>query len=265
MLKDNENNRIGYRYLFDSKGCSLSNRKEVTINLSVSDKYDVQIYFGPKPPHGIYIVSDYSKYFIPGTTSSLGRSEFKSETGTSSKHGPFFLEIEVSTKVDTAAFDDGSTSNQLSKQAEARSDEFKNVIYLIAGVIGLRFHRQFVMELLNENPLAWKGDIPVKSQAGPVLEILEPLSLNDYGINKLEALKKPFASLPIDTIQKDSLIFHWLLRAWHERDFHYQFIDLFIPLEILLMQLALAFLRLIRPILQLSAHQLCPYHSEKPP
>ena len=234
MLKNNKNNRVGYRYLFDSKGCSLSNRKEMTINLNVSNKYDVQLYFGPKPIYGIHIVSNYSKYFIPGTTSSLGTSEFKSEIDPPSKHGPFFLEIVVSTEADTVETDNVITHDILLRQARIKKDEFKNVIYLIAGVIGLRFHRHFVMELLNENSLAWKGDIPVKSQAGPVLEILEPLSLNDYGINKLEALKKPFTSLPIDTIQKDSLIFHWLLRAWHERDFHYQFIDLFIPLEILL-------------------------------
>jgi len=90
------------------------------------------------------------------------------------------------------------------RQAETKKDEFKDVINLVAGIIGLRFHRQFVIELLNENPLAWKGDIPVKSQASPVLENLELVSLNDNGINQLEALKKPFASLPIDTIQKHS-------------------------------------------------------------
>lgn len=238
MLKDNENNRIGYRYLFDSKGCSLSNRKEMTINLNVSDKYDVQIYFGPKPIHGIHIVSNYSKYFIPGTASSLGTSEFKSEIDPSSKHGPFFLEIVVSTEAaDTVETNNVITHDLLLKQAGIKKDEFKNVIYLIAGVIGLRFHRQFVMELLNENSLAWERDIPVKSQTGPVLENLELISLNDNGINQLEALKKSFASFPIDRIQKDSLIFHWLLRAWHERDNLYTFITLFIPLETLLSSL----------------------------
>ena len=167
----------------------------------------------------------------------IGTMEFKSEIDPSYKHGPFFLEIEVSTKADTVTSDNDTIRNQLLKQATTRSDEFINVIYLVAGIIGLRFHRQFILEPFNKNPLAWEGDAPFRSYASPVLETLEPISLNDNGFKQLEALKKPLASLSIETIQEYSLIFHWLLRAWQERDNLNTFIALFIPLESLLSNL----------------------------
>jgi hypothetical protein len=234
MTKDNERNRIGYRYLFDSKGCSLSSHQDATINLIVSQKYNVKIYFGPKPQYGIQIVSDFSKYIVPGKTASFGTIEFKRDANQSSKYGPFFLEIVVSTKAGMVVSDDGTIRDLLLKQAETRTDEFRNVINLVAGIIGLRFHRQFVLELLNEEALAWEGEVPIRGFAGPVLENLELLPLNDNGIEALESLGKKFTTLSPETVRELGLLFHWLLRAWHERDNLYSFIDLFIPLECIL-------------------------------
>jgi hypothetical protein len=238
MTDDNKNYRIGYRYLFDSKGCSLSNHEETKINLIVSEKYDVQIYFGPKPQYGIQLASNCSKYFVPGTLASLGTVEFKKETNQSSKHGPFFLEIVVSTKADAVVSDNGAIRDLLLKQSKVRRDEFEDVINLVAGIIGLRLHRQFVLELLNENALAWEGEVPISGFAGPALEILELVPLNDNGIKHLEATGEKLKTLSHENVQKYSLIFHWLLRAWHERDILYEFIDLFIPLECILNMLS---------------------------
>jgi hypothetical protein len=229
-----ESNRIGYRYLFDSKGCSLSNHEEVKINLIVSEKYDLQLYFGPKPQYKIDSVVGCSKYYIPGTKTPLGKCEINSDASQSFDHGPFFLEIVVNTEADKVEADNVTTSDLLLKQAETRRDEFINIINLTAGIIGLRFHRQFVLELLNENALAWEGQESVKRFAGPAVEVLELVALNDNGINRLEVMKEKLKTLPIENVRKYSLIFHWLLRAWHERDILYKFIDLFIPLECVL-------------------------------
>ena len=234
MTTNKKGNRIGYRLLYDAKGCSISGHNELLTGLVVAGKYDVQIYFGPKPQHGIHIVSGYSKYYVPGTKASFGKQEFKTEINGSSGHGPFFLEIAVSVQAETTVSPESDTDDLLLKQAESRRDEFKGVIHLVAGIIGLRFHRQFVLEPFNEDALAWSNDIPTKGCPSPILECLELICLNDNGMNQLEALKKPFASLSLDTLKKYSLIFHWLLRAWHERDNLHTFIALFIPLETLL-------------------------------
>jgi hypothetical protein len=146
--------RVGYRCLFDSKGCSLANREELVTAINVSRKYDAKIYFGARPPHGIQIVSGGSRYFVPGAPCSLGSIEFKREVDSPSEHGPFFFEIEISTEPNPISSDAGTKANGLLRQAQTRRDEFRNVIHLIAGIIGLRFHRQFVMEPLNENALA---------------------------------------------------------------------------------------------------------------
>ncbi|OHB60252.1 MAG: hypothetical protein A2167_02130 [Planctomycetes bacterium RBG_13_46_10] len=238
MTNGNEKNRIGYRYLFDSKGCSLSSREEAKINLIVSEKYDVQIYFGPKPQHGIQSESNCSKYFIPGEPASFGTVEFKKNADQSSKYGPFFLEIVVSTEANEIVSDNGAIRDLLLKQSEGRRGEFKNIINLVAGIIGLRFHRQFILELIGENVLAWEGEVPAFEYAGTALEILERLPLNDNGIKHLEVIGKKLKTLPYEDMQEYSLIFHWLLRAWHERDILYNFIDLFIPLECVLNMLS---------------------------
>jgi hypothetical protein len=234
MTNEVLDNRIGYRYLFDSKGCSISKRDEATINLIVSEKYDLQIYFGPKPKHGIQTVSGYSKYYVPGTKTPLGKYEFKQDVDSSSNYGPFFLEIVISKEVDVSVPNNSTIHNDLLTHAERTKEEFKSILNLVAGIIGLRVHRQFVFELINENALAWKEKKPFIGYAGPALEILETLPLNNNGITMLENIGKNLKNLAIEDVKKYGLIFHWLLRAWHERDFYYSFITLFIPLECVL-------------------------------
>jgi hypothetical protein len=235
MVTDNTTpNRIGYRLLYDSKGCSISGHDELATTFVVCDKYDVEIYFGPKPRHGICIVSNSAKYYVPGTNTSLGTTKFVAETDGSSGYGPFFLEIVVSVQAETTPPREEDARSLLIKQAEARRDEFKGVVYLVAGLIGLRFHRQFVLEPFNENVLAWDNGTPVRTYGGAVLENLELIPLNDNGINHLKGWRKPFASLSAEQLRNFSLVFHWLLRAWHERDHLQTFIALFIPLEAVL-------------------------------
>ncbi|MBN2131284.1 MAG: hypothetical protein JW741_17420 [Sedimentisphaerales bacterium] len=233
-MTDNALSRIGYRLLYDSKGCSISGRDELAISFLVSEKYDVEVYFGPQPRHGLSIVSNSAKYYVPGTNAFLGTTQFLTDTNGSSGYGPFFLEIVVSVHAESDLSAGNDARSLLLKQAETRRDEFKAVINLVAGLIGLRFHRQFVLEPFNENVLAWDNGIPVRRYAGPVLENLELIPLNDNGINHLEAWRKPLASLSADALKNFSLVFHWLLRAWNERDDLQAFIALFIPLEAVL-------------------------------
>jgi hypothetical protein len=233
MTDDNTIKRIGYRILYDAKGCSFSDHNEYQANFNVAGKYDVQIYFGPKPKHGIQIVSDYSKYYVPGSEARFGKTEFMIEADGSTGCGPFFFETVVSVQTDEQS-SIANTQDDLLRHAESRREEFRDVIYLVAGIVGLRFQRQFVLEPFNDNALAWMDDTLSQGVRTPVLENLELISINENGIKHLEALKQSFASLTVDVLAKHSLIFHWLLRAWHERDHLHTFIALFVPLEALL-------------------------------
>jgi len=229
-------NKIGLRRLFDALGCSLSNRDELNTSFAVAGPHHVQIYLGPKPLHGIQVVSDSQKYIVPGDVRPLGTFEIKSDASESSYPRSFFLEISVSTDADetTPGADAEATRKELLEQARAKKTEFQGVIDLVSGMLGLRYHRQFVLELLDEIPFAWHGVTPIRSHAGPVWETLEELALNENGIAQLEAHGRALEGLSIEASQKVGLIFHWLLRSWRESDSLYRFVALFIPLEAIL-------------------------------
>jgi hypothetical protein len=239
MTKYNQKNRIGYRYLFDSKGCSLSNHEEVKIKLIVSEEYDVQLYFGPKPQFKIDSVVGCSKYYVPGTKTPLGRCVINGKPSQFPEYGPLFLEIVIRTEADMKEGGNVITHDILLRQAESKKDEFKNIVNLVAGIIGLRLHRQFVLELINKNALVWEGEESHKGGfATPGVEILKKVALTDNGIKHIKAVGDKLKTLPHEDMEEYSLIFHWLLRAWNERDILYKFINLFILLECILNMLS---------------------------
>ena len=61
--------RVGYRRLYDSMGCSLVDREELDLSVSLDNLY-VQVYLGPRPKLGI-TVSQSGKYIVPGETSLM--------------------------------------------------------------------------------------------------------------------------------------------------------------------------------------------------
>jgi hypothetical protein len=229
-------NRIGLRRLFDPKGCSLQSREELSIDLLISERYEARIYLGPKPTHGVQVVTNHPKYLIPGPLVPMGIHEIHMDASKSSHPCKFFLEISVSCLVELTPQDSevSSAKEQLLQQAEKRASEFQIVIDLIAGIIGLRFHRQFVLEPLDENVFAWVGDNPFTTFAGPSCELLENIALTELGAAEMESFRDRLSRLPKEPREKIGLIFHWLLRAWREHDPVYKFMALFLPLEGLL-------------------------------
>ena len=96
---------------------------------------------------------------------------------------------------------------------------FAGFISIIAGIIGLRFHRQFVLEIINERFFAIRNEPDwVHRISGPWLERLEELSLNENGVTALANTLESAQKAPDDAQKFGSSIFFWLLRAWTERD-----------------------------------------------
>lgn len=234
--EDAKGNRIGLRRLFEAPGCSLSNREEVAVDLIVSEHFHVRIYLGLRPEHGIQIVSGAPKYLIPGSPMALSEFTIASDATTTQHSGKFYLEIAVSRPAESTNPDiePGKVREELLRQAQSSAPEFSNIIDLIAGIIGLRFHRQFILEPLDENTFAWEGETPSRNFTGPIYEILQDLKLTDYGIARLEAYRGVLQNLAEEPRRKLGLVFHWLLRAWRERDPVYRFVAFFLPLEAVL-------------------------------
>lgn len=232
--------RIGYRRLYDSIGCSLANREELYIVVPMGD-LNVEVYLGSKPKFGI-AVSQNDKYIVPGGKSLLMTTEFKKDATESSHPRKFFTEIVCTKLVDVPqelsdAFHakDQIAHNTLLSIAEQNAPLLKASTDFVAGTIGLRFHRQFVIGVLNENFIVVreKGD-HVFNFAGPGLEILENIALNPNGIKILGQFLQATGQATSKAREFGASTLVWLLHAWAERDSILKFMALFIPIEIIL-------------------------------
>lgn len=233
--------RIGYRRLYDSMGCSLSNQEELNFDTKIGD-IDVVVYMGSKPKRGIVVYSNVGKYIVPGEYSPMGDMEYQKDATLSSYPRKFFTEIQCIKQIDVPqelsndfhAGESGADDKML-KLGEKEIEGFKETADLVAGTIGLRFHRQFVLEAINENIFAIKNDDNwAVSINGPAVEILEEPKLNAIGIKALPGILSELDKAPIKAREFGMSIFGWLLRAWVERDIISKFTALFIPLEIIL-------------------------------
>ena len=232
--------RIGYRRLYDAIGCSLAKGKEIFIPFSIGG-IQAEVYLGPKPKLGI-MVNHSERYIVPGANSLFLNSEYKSDAAASNYPRNFFVEILCSILVDvpenvSIGFQkkEASANSQLLHLAEQNSEYFCSVTDLIAGVIGLRIHRQFVIEMINENYFARRnsGDSAF-NYSSPALEVLEGISLNENGIVILSNLLNYIGKVDSRVRKVGAAALTWLLRAWSERDTISKFVALFIPLEIVL-------------------------------
>lgn len=233
--------RIGYRRLYDSIGCSLADRQDFEVEFTAGSDLGVRIYLGPRPKFGI-TVRHSDKYVVPGEQSLMLQAEYKKNATESSYPRRFFLEIfcwkdiDVSEEISKAfRASEKNSHNELLKLAEQEAEVFRATTDLIAGTIGLRFHRQFVIELINENFITRRSDEDWPFQeTGPSLEMLEQPSLNPTGCTVLENLLTAVGGANEEARQLGALVMSWLIRAWTERDTVSKFVALFIPLEIVL-------------------------------
>jgi hypothetical protein len=139
---------------------------------------------GPKPPFGIVVIDYNDRYLVPGENFCL-KAQYQKDALESGYPRRFFFEVFVSKDFEVNEevlrdfyAKDTEAQNKVLKLAEEKAKDFKAAMDLIAGVIGLRFHRQFVIKPLSENPVALRGnDDFVISIMGPIIERLEGISL----------------------------------------------------------------------------------------
>src|ERR1043166_2448770 len=117
------------------------------------------------------------------------------------------------------------------QRAESYSADFRAATDTTAGIIGLRFHRQFVIEAINDNFFAVQAESDnLVGDQGPSWEVLDPINLTAAGAETLKAFF-PFQNQK-ERIAASAL--GWLLRAWTQKDVISKFVALFVPIETLL-------------------------------
>ena len=135
-----------------------------------------------------------------------------------------------------AAFyrEDQTANLELLKRAETHADDFDMVMDCLCGVLGLRFHPQFIQELLNENFVAFHDEKRTHNYATSAVQKLDSIILNQPGIDTITRMFPDLGKVEAKVTQKSSRILGWLIRAWAERDIIAKFNALFIPLEMIL-------------------------------
>jgi hypothetical protein len=210
------------------------------MSLEFTDGVRSDVYIGAKPRFGIW-VSRSDKFVIPGTASMLAKAQYHGDATQSDHPRSFFtevfcsIEVEVTEKVSKAFHeDDKAAREEMLRLAEAAKEPLNTAADLVAGAIGLRFHRQFVIELLNENFVALREKDHATQFYGDSLELLESVSLYESGVAQMESLLAAIGSARNEAVQFGGVVLRWLMRAWAERDTVNKFIALFVPLEMVL-------------------------------
>lgn len=221
---------LGIRRLYDALGCSIQKEKAIHINGKIADGKNISVYLGPAPPLGV-ITLETDQYGIPGKESKILNTniEYNSDC---------YLEIVISFECEVdediargISDKDKMIREDLLSMMSEKSTLFEKLIDAVCGIIGLKLHRQFVLKPLIENPLILSGPEVVSRFVGSGIEILETITLNDNASEIINNYFKAIENISEETLAKAGGVFHWLIKAWRERDPIAKFIYLFIPLE----------------------------------
>lgn len=225
-------------------GCSLADRIEHDLQFMVGTTH-VQVYMGPKPKFGIAVTAG-DKYVLPGQTSQMLKVEYHRDAAKSSFPRKFFTEIfswtevEVSSKISEDFHSKQPNSEKpLLQLAHTDSELFNSAVDIVAATIGLRYHWQFLTKIINENFIAIRdNNEPAFDITSPAMRVLEDVRLKTEGITILSKELERLTELNEGSWQNAADILLWLMRAWVENDTLTKFVNLFIPLEMILSRYA---------------------------
>jgi len=224
---------VGLRRLYDALGCSMGTPPEVKVTFPILENRTGRIYVGPKPPLGILSIES-EQYIIPGRESVFFRSGCDYESDCFLEIAITF-EVEVENSISAGLIKGDENAKQaILDKVDPFNASFANAIDVIAGLIGLKFHKQFVLKPLSENSFISTSPQPVAWFTGPWVENLQPITLTEAGADALRSYMNALATAAGDTLENATRVLQWLLKAWREQDPIARFLYLFIPLECVL-------------------------------
>lgn len=235
--------KVGFRQLHLARGCRLISEQEFRHSYSI-DGHTVDVYLGNRPT--LNIITQFKNVIPldprmpemePMTLSiqPVDKTPFK---------GHFFTdiftqkEIEVSEEFYSEFNSPGSEASAKEKifalAKRQIGNEIEAVSNVVSGIIGLRFHFQFVYETINEtfwlyldSRKEWAPD----SIVGPAIRILETINLRGEGEQQIRSLKFNDNATAED-LRPTAIALTLLRRAWQETNATYKFINLFTALEV---------------------------------
>lgn len=233
--------RVGLRRLYRPHGCALESAAELRHDFQLGEHYSASVILGKKPQFGIWTGGADSRYIVPEHSPISLNWRYETEVEKTEFAGQLLTEIVVSREIEIdeglhELFEkkDKMALNEVMDLAYAEQLHLLSAIELLAGMIGLRVHRQFVVDLINENPVAWRCDGPQIQFRSRFAEVLDALSLTGRGELLLKAHLDVTSGHSDQSIVEAGRILGWLQRAWAEFDFLNKFLWLFIPIECIL-------------------------------
>lgn len=227
---------LGIRRLYDSVDCKLHKEPELAISQPHGQGGRLLVYMGPRPRFGIWIDS-HNKYITHfGDSEPIVAKHFP-DAAESGYPRTFFTEIAVfapatisDEQIEALDRDDRAARDRLLVRSDALRPTLSAKIDLIAGAIGVRIHRQFVMEPVSEEAVVVSEKWFV-NHSTEWREVLEPVVMSPTGEQVLRDLVTSMDTVADEHIVDAGLLLSWLGRAWNERDVLNKFMALFIPLE----------------------------------
>src|SRR5260221_3067451 len=235
--------RVGYRRLYDAIDCSIPGHDEIHVAFPFGDIFQIEIYIGPTPRFGISTEKNDEYYAHRGVHNKRNISYHPDVTQSSYPRRFFteiacFRDIKVSEALSGAFHrQDQKARDEVLRLAEKDGDEYRRIADLVSGTIGLKFHRQFIMELINENFVALRDASFAISVFSTPVELLDVVQMSIQGIEQIEQFSSLLANRNAENEvakQWSEVILGWLMRAWSERDIISKFNALFTSLEMLL-------------------------------
>ena len=233
---------IGYRRLFNALGCSFTKQEELRIEFPFGEKHlQVNVGIGPKPIFGLITMGEHAKYAVRGGQPVAIQPEVYQEINQSQYAGLFFTEIicflliEVPAELSEAFHrDDPSAQEKLFSLAQERENTFRLAADVTDGIIGLKFHRQLVIDLLNESMVVFDDKRHATRASGSSIEVLDPIQLHEQDTQQMSQILSTTGNEKDEILQINGIILQWLKRAWTERDKINKFLSLLIPIEMIL-------------------------------
>lgn len=232
---------LGFCRLFKPLGCALGEGASLMAQGRVGHDLRGEIYLGAEPTWGTQQIIPGDRYIVPGAPATLG-------VGVDAAAGlerPFFAETLVwaeqefaAATLSAAAAGDPVANEALLEAAESFEPRLNVAVEVLAGLFGLRFHRQFVLVELSSCHFAIVGERSVTRIIGSAAENLETLALNSEGRRQLVALPDALMAWDNPRLLEAGEVLAWLRRAWGEYDAVAKFLALFIPLEMVLLGVA---------------------------
>lgn len=235
--------KVGFRLLYLASGCQISDGRELKHKFDF-DGFEVNLYIGNRPSLSIVDASKDVIHFDPFKSNSEARKIAFLPSDQTQYKDSYFTEAFVVKSVEVpddlliglneAASEPKSRSQILAFVNAKYRQGFEDIASFFIGMIGLRYHFQFVITHLNEHFWLWNditNDWKIESLSTGVVRLLEPITLNEYGLNHIQQFKmRPEATAKM--IRSASISFKFLIKAWSEYDSVDKFIYLYSALEV---------------------------------